>query len=99
MARLSTARLDLYQAMTTKGGAVWIDGSLYVLIAGCAFLEAFFGSDMAYKYIEPYTLFWLKGSIGFIGATALALKMFRSTTFSDHKDENEAADRKLKLKP
>lgn len=76
---------------------MWIDGTLYVCIAGFAFLDVFFGSDMAYKYIESYTLFWLKGSVGFVGAMALALKMFRSTTFSDHKDETETADRKLKL--
>jgi hypothetical protein len=83
--------------VTNKGKTVMIDGTLYVIIAGCAFLEAYFGSDMSYKYIEPYTLFWLKGSIGFIGATALALKMFRSTAFSDNKTEKETADRKIKL--
>lgn len=83
--------------MTRKGKAVWIDGTLYVIMGGCAFLEAFFGSDTAYKYVEPYTLFWLKGATGLLGAMALALKMFRSTVFSDSKTEGEANTVKIKL--
>lgn len=64
---------------------VVIDGSLYVIIAYFGAATAFLGSDEASKFISPLWLFWLRGLHACGGAMALALKMFRSTSFSDSK--------------
>lgn len=78
--------------MTPKGKAVWIDGTLYVCIAMFLALQTTFSSEEAYSYVNPYALFWLKAVLGTLGAGAGALKMFRSTTFSDSKDELQAVE-------
>ncbi len=66
---------------------MWIDGVLYSCIALFGFLQAYFSSEEAYKYLNPYVLFWIKAAVGGLGSVAGALKMFRSTTFADHKEE------------
>ena len=70
---------------------VTIDGALYVLIAlfGAALAEL--TSDDAYKYCSPYVLYYLKFAtkLGLAGATAL--KMFRSTAYSEHLANTGAA--------
>ncbi len=63
---------------------MWTDGLLYVCIALFGAATAAFGSDEAAKYIEPEALFWLRTSCGIISAGLLSLKMFRSTSFSEH---------------
>lgn len=63
---------------------VIIDGVLYVCIVTFAFIQSYFTSDEAYKYINPYVLFWVKFGTGLLGVIAGALKMFRSTSYSDH---------------
>jgi hypothetical protein len=64
---------------------VVLDGLLYAFIAFFNALAAGFGSDEAAKYIEPATLFWLRTVCYVFGQTLLALKMFRSTTYADHR--------------
>ena len=63
---------------------VVIDGILYVLIAMFGSIIAAFTSDEAYKYCNVYFIFWTKtiSEIGLAGVSAL--KMFRSTSYSDH---------------
>ena len=68
---------------------LWIDGALYSAIALFGFLQSYFTSEEAYKYVNPYTLFWLKAGVGAIGAVAGALKMFRSTTYADHRNDKK----------
>ncbi len=63
---------------------IWIDGSTYVLIAFFGALSASMGSDEAAKWMEPVTLFWVRTICGAIGASLLAVKMFRSTSFANH---------------
>lgn len=74
---------------------VQIDGFLYVLIAVCAFVEETLRSNDVYKYMNPYAVFYGGLIIGTIGAGGLALKMFRSTTYSDHLDATKAAEAAL----
>lgn len=64
--------------------AVWIDSNLYMIVAFFGSWQLSFASDDAEKYITGEMLFWLKGSVASLAATALALKMFRSTQFADH---------------
>lgn len=71
--------------------AVFIDGWLYVLIALFGALTAAFASDEAAKYLKPEALFWLRTMCGVNSAWLLALKMFRSTSYSQHQ-ENKKAD-------
>lgn len=67
----------------------YIDGALYFLIAVFGALLAGLTEDDAYKYIEAYTLYFLKmfSKVGLAGATAI--KMYRSTGFADHKAKIE----------
>lgn len=69
---------------------VYVDGFLYVLIALFGAMEATFTSDEAYKYFNPYFLYYSKEIIIWLLAIVTALKMFRSTSFGDHKDEEKA---------
>lgn len=77
---------------------VVIDGILYVLIAVFGSFIACITSDEAYKYINPYFIFYSKtvAEMGLAGASAL--KMFRSTSYSDHLDDKKAAQDKLENK-
>ena len=65
---------------------VHIDGALYVAIAVFLAVQSYFTSEEAYKYVNPYAIFWIKGICAVVGAGAGALKMFRSRTYSDHVD-------------
>lgn len=62
---------------------VHVDGVLYVCIAAFVALQTWVSSDESFKYINPYIIFYAKGFCAIAGATAGALKMFRSTSYSD----------------
>lgn len=64
---------------------MWIDSVLYVSIGVFTFMQGYLSSDEAYKYINPYYLFWMKLVVGSCAAGAASLKMYRSTGFGDHK--------------
>ena len=68
---------------------VFVDGSLYVIIAVLASAIAFISSDDAAKYIEAGTLFWIKGIVTSLNAAAVALKMYRSTQYAEHREEKK----------
>jgi len=63
---------------------VHVDGALYASIAFWGAVESVFSTDDAYKYVSPYAIFWIKAVSDIALAVAGALKMFRSTTYSDH---------------
>lgn len=65
--------------------SAYIDGYLYVGIAFFGALTASFGSDEANKFISSEILFWLRVFCGATSAGLLALKMFRSDSFANHK--------------
>lgn len=74
---------------------VTLDGLLYVLIATFGFIEVYFSNDDAYKYADATTLFWLKALVGTAAAAVSALKMYRSTSYSDHlKNQADAINNK-----
>lgn len=63
------------------------DGYLYALIAISGSIAASLSTDEAYNMFPPKTLFWSKAVVGSIGAGALAVKMYRSTTFAQIKSD------------
>lgn len=65
---------------------VMVDGTLYVCIAMFLAIQSYFTTEEAYKYVNAYAIFWIKGICATLGAGAGALKMFRSRTYSDHMD-------------
>ena len=71
---------------------VFVDGSLYVIIAILTALIAVLGSDDAAKYIAAQTLFWMKAVTNCLNAAAIALKMFRSTQFAEHQEEKRKSN-------
>lgn len=70
---------------------VVIDGFLYVVIAVCGTITAIMTSDEIYKYMNPYCVFYFKGLNEILCAAATALKMYRSTSYSEHQAEVKAA--------
>ena len=63
---------------------VFIDGTLYLLVALFGYMQTAFGTDEAAKYISPAPLFWIKTAIGALASSVLAIKLFRSTAFAEH---------------
>lgn len=76
----------------TYGGLkpVVIDGFLYVVIAVCGTVTAILTQDDAYKYVNPYVLYIGKSVFEVLGAATTALKMFRSTSYGDHRTSVDA---------
>lgn len=76
--------LAAIQRYFTSVSPVFMDGTLYILIALFGALTATFSSDEAAKYLEAETLFWVRTVCNVNSAWLLALKMFRSTAFAEH---------------
>ena len=62
---------------------VHVDGVLYVCIAMFLAVQSYFTSEEAYKYVNAYAIFWIKGVCAVLGAGAGALKKYRSRTYAD----------------
>ena len=77
---------------------VTVDGALYVLIAIFGAVMALMQSDDTYKYMNPYVCFYVKffADIGLAGTTAL--KMFRSTSYSEHVADKKAGNTQVFIK-
>jgi hypothetical protein len=72
----------LIQVFTVK--PVILDGFLYVLIALFGGMEATFTSDEAFKYLNVYFIYYSKTIVVWLLEVVTAIKMFRSTSYSDH---------------
>lgn len=72
--------------------AVFIDGCLYFFISIQTAVSLSLNSEEAYKYVNPFVLYWLKNSVAWGLAGCGAIKMFRSTSYSDHQDAKAAKD-------
>lgn len=77
---------------------VFIDGFLYFLIAVFGSIEAGMANDDAYKYMNAYVVFYIKFFSAIMLAGATAIKMFRSTTYSEHKKATEDAASTVSVK-
>ena len=69
--------------------AVFIDGLLYALVLWFTFNQSYFGGDEAAKYLAPAVKFWLNWGIGSGAVICGAIKMFRSTSYSEHQKKKE----------
>lgn len=61
-----------------------VDGAIYTCLQGLTFLSTAVSGEDAYKYINPYVLFWLKILFGEGATVLLALKTFRSKAYSEY---------------
>lgn len=61
---------------------------LLAIMAAVLAEQAYFSTEDAYKYVNPFWLFWIKAGLVAIGAGAAAIKGFMSTTYSDWKHRN-----------
>lgn len=73
---------------------VTVDGFLWVCIALFACMQSMLSNDDSYKYVDARFLFWAKFTVACAGASAGALKAFRSTTYADHAKEPEKVEPK-----
>lgn len=64
-----------------------IDGLLYSTWAMFTAVLANFSSEEAYKYVDPWVLFYLKAILGSVAAGLGALKAFRSQSYRPDKDK------------
>lgn len=70
---------------------MWLDGLLYLALAVLTQMQNDFSADDVLLYVGPVLLFWLKKSIGWAVAGALAVKLYRSRSFADHQDAKKSA--------
>ena len=89
------------QSYFSKIKPVTVDGTLYVLIAVFGASVTITTSDDAYKYFNPYFLYYTRCAVEVLLAGVSALKMFRSTSYSEHikEKENEKANTGFVVKP
>ena len=83
---------ELMKPWWEKIPSLFIDGVLYGSIAWFVFSQSYLGGDEAAKWIEPRAKFWLLYWIGSAGTVSGAMKMFRSTAFSQYQTEKKAAN-------
>jgi hypothetical protein len=70
---------------------VFFDGLIYTMIAFFGAIASGIANDEAAKFITPAMLFFGKLICSAIAAALLALKMFRSTSYSQFVAERKAA--------
>lgn len=75
-----------------KTKPVVIDGFLYIVIAVCGIVTAVLTSKEVYEYMNPYVVFYGKFINEIVGGAAAALKMYRSTSYSEHRDLENAKE-------
>jgi len=68
------------------------DGLLYFFAAIFTASQAAFGADEAYKYVNPYLLFWIRTVSGILGAGVLAVKMYRSGRYPHEQQKEKIMD-------
>ena len=69
---------------------VLFDGTIYVSIAMFGSMAAGLSSDDAAKYISAASLWYARNICTMIAAGLLALKMYRSTSYSNYVEERKA---------
>jgi len=80
--------------------SMYFNAVLYVSIAVVGALASTFGSDEAAKWVEASWLFWIRTFFTAVGAGLLALKMFLSTSYSEHlAEKKKTGDTVLITKP
>lgn len=70
---------------------VYIDGTLYVILALFGAVLITFNNDDVYKYVDARWVYWIKNGSEWIVAVTTAIKMFRSTAYADHLDDKALA--------
>jgi len=71
---------------------VHVDGLIFVMIAFFGAVASALSGDDAAKYIGPATLWYAKNICTAVAAALLALKMYRSTTYSKDVQEQRVAN-------
>ena len=74
-----------------KWKPVHVDGALWVSIGLFTAMLAGLNSDDAYKYCNPYVLFWVRWFLTSVNGAAMALKMYRSTAYARSQDDEKAS--------
>ncbi len=68
---------------------VFLDGSLYALLAVFGSWLGILSSETARTIIGAKTLFWVTSGFTTLNSGLLAIKMFRSTTFAEHRQDKK----------
>lgn len=72
-----------------------IDAWLVFWCAILIFQQGFLSNDDTYRYVNIYVLFWMKFFVGSMAAGFLALKSFRSHSYSDSIDDKKGVHKVL----
>lgn len=73
---------------------VFIDGLLYCLIALFTFTQGYLSGDESKKFISDFARFWVLFGVGGMATVTGALKMFRSTSYSEHQENKKLEETK-----
>lgn len=75
---------------------VFIDGTLYALMAMGTAAELALSNDDVYKYASPYFVFYSKSLTNIILAGATAVKGFRSKSYSEYSKNKQPTNGETK---
>lgn len=92
----------MIRALSTYFGSVppvFTDGLLYVLIAIFGAVQGHLSLDDAAKWVNPQVLFWLKGGVLVCLTSVTAIKMYRSTSYSEHRAKKNGDTTTFVAKP
>lgn len=81
-------RFNLFLALF-KVKPVVIDGALAVVIGVLGYCLSEMSTEEAYKYWNPYALYYAKFLLGSLSAGFVTLNFFRSKSYSDHRKEQD----------
>jgi hypothetical protein len=68
---------------------VFLDGLIYVLLSMTTTWMGIMSSESARQFVGVVWLFWINSFLVTANAGLLALKMFRSTSYSDHQNQKQ----------
>ena len=75
--------MNLIESARQLGSVIDVDCWLYVIVAFFGAVTAVLGSNDASTFIDVKPLFYARSTCAVVTATALSLKMYRSTKFAE----------------
>jgi hypothetical protein len=63
---------------------MWVDALIVFLVAMLTTMATAFTSEEAYKYVNPFVLFWTKICVGSFASGLVALQSFRNRIYAEH---------------
>lgn len=83
--------LDYVYKTFSRYHPAFIKGFISTCIGFLVFQQMFFNSDEAYKYVNPYVLYWLNWVVGSLAIIANSVRDAVSAFYTAKEEEKKAA--------